>query len=50
MMDLLHTMAAQGRILFSAHILEEVERPPGGCGDRLRAVGASGDFREIRRL
>jgi ABC-2 type transport system ATP-binding protein len=52
MMDLLEQMAAQGRtILFSSHILEEVERISGTIevivGGRL---AASGDFRAIRRL
>jgi ABC-2 type transport system ATP-binding protein len=52
MMDLLRRMAAEGRtILFSSHILEEVER----LADRVLVVvagrlAASGDFREIRRL
>jgi ABC-2 type transport system ATP-binding protein len=52
MMDLLHAMGDQGRvILFSSHILEEVERLSGTIqvivGGRL---AASGDFRAIRRL
>jgi ABC-2 type transport system ATP-binding protein len=52
MMELLRTMAAAGRtILFSSHILEEVERLAGNVlvvyAGRL---AASGDFREIRRL
>ena len=52
MMDLLRAMAAEGRtILFSSHILEEVER----LADRVLVVvagrlAASGDFRRIRRL
>jgi ABC-2 type transport system ATP-binding protein len=52
MMDLLREMAAEGRtILFSSHILEEVER----LSDRVLVVvagrlAASGDFRRIRRL
>ena len=52
MMDLLRSMAADGRtILFSSHILEEVER----LSDRVLVVvagrlAASGDFRRIRRL
>jgi ABC-2 type transport system ATP-binding protein len=52
MMDLLREMAAAGRtILFSSHILEEVERLSG----RVLVVvagrlAASGDFRRIRRL
>jgi ABC-2 type transport system ATP-binding protein len=52
MMDLLNWLARQGRtILFSSHILEEVERVSGTIqviiGGRL---AASGDFRAIRRL
>src|SRR6266568_6112116 len=52
MMDRLEQMADQGRtILFSSHILEEVERMSGTIqvivGGRL---AASGDFRAIRRL
>jgi ABC-2 type transport system ATP-binding protein len=52
MMDLLNWLARQGRtILFSSHILEEVERISGTIqviiGGRL---AASGDFRAIRRL
>ena len=52
MMELLRSMAAAGRtILFSSHILEEVER----LADNVLVVyagrlAASGDFREIRRL
>jgi ABC-2 type transport system ATP-binding protein len=52
MMDLLRHMARQGRvILFSSHILEEVER----LAERVLVIvagrlAASGDFREIRRL
>ena len=52
MMDLLRRMATEGRtILFSSHILEEVER----LSDRVLVVvagrlAASGDFRRIRRL
>jgi ABC-2 type transport system ATP-binding protein len=52
MMDLLRRMADAGRtILFSSHILEEVER----VAERVLVVvagrlAASGDFREIRRL
>jgi ABC-2 type transport system ATP-binding protein len=52
MMDLLRAMAVEGRtILFSSHILEEVER----LSDRVLVVvagrlAASGDFRRIRRL
>ena len=52
MMDLLREMARAGRtILFSSHILEEVERLADGVlviyAGRLAAAG---DFREIRRL
>jgi ABC-2 type transport system ATP-binding protein len=52
MMELLRRMAADGRaILFSSHILEEVERLAEGVlvvyAGRL---AASGDFRSIRRL
>jgi ABC-2 type transport system ATP-binding protein len=52
MMDLLRRMAAEGRaILFSSHILEEVERLAQAVlvvyAGRL---AASGDFRSIRRL
>ena len=52
MMNLLRRMAADGRtILFSSHILEEVER----LSDRVLVIvagrlAASGDFRRIRRL
>ncbi|HUH17002.1 MAG TPA: ABC transporter ATP-binding protein, partial [Methylomirabilota bacterium] len=52
MMDLLRAMARDGRtILFSSHILEEVER----LSDRVLVVvagrlAAAGDFRRIRRL
>ena len=52
MMDMLRGMAAAGRtILFSSHILEEVER----LSDRVLVVvagrlAAAGDFRRIRRL
>jgi ABC-2 type transport system ATP-binding protein len=52
MMELLNAMGREGRvILFSSHILEEVERLAGTIqvivGGRL---AASGDFRAIRRL
>jgi ABC-2 type transport system ATP-binding protein len=52
LMDLLHDQAGQGRVIvFSSHILEEVERLSGTIqvivGGRL---AASGDFRAIRRL
>jgi ABC-2 type transport system ATP-binding protein len=52
MMDLLHGMAAEGRtILFSSHILEEVERLAGRVLVIVAGrLAASGDFREIRRL
>jgi ABC-2 type transport system ATP-binding protein len=52
MMDLLGVLGADGRtILFSSHILEEVER----VAERVLVIvagrlAASGDFREIRRL
>ena len=52
MIELLRRMAAEGRvILFSSHILEEVER----LADAILVVyagrlAASGDFRSIRRL
>ena len=52
MIDLLRRMAAEGRtVLFSSHILEEVER----LADAILVVyagrlAASGDFRTIRRL
>jgi ABC-2 type transport system ATP-binding protein len=52
MMDLLRRMAAEGRtILFSSHILEEVER----IAEQVLVIvagrlAASGHFREIRRL
>ena len=52
LMDLLHTMGDDGRtILFSSHILEEVEQIAGTI--QVMVAGrhaASGDFREIRRL
>ena len=52
LMDLLHTLGDQGRVvLFSSHILEEVEQIAGGI--EVMVAGrhaASGDFREIRRL
>ncbi len=52
MMDLLHAEGEEGRVIvFSSHILEEVERLSGTIqvivGGRL---AASGDFRAIRRL
>jgi len=52
LMDLLHTMGDNGRtILFSSHILEEVEQIAGNI--QVMVAGrhaASGDFRDIRRL
>jgi ABC-2 type transport system ATP-binding protein len=52
LMDLIRQMAAEGRtILFSSHILEEVERLAGHI--EVVVAGrhaASGDFRAIRRL
>jgi len=52
LMDLIRRMAAEGRtILFSSHILEEVERLAGHI--EVIVAGrhaASGDFRAIRRL
>jgi len=49
MMDLFHSMAAAGRtILFSSHILEEVERLAGQVLVIVSGrLAASGDFREI---
>ena len=52
MIELFRRLAAEGRtILFSSHILEEVER----LAERVLVIvsgrlAASGDFREIRRL
>jgi len=52
LMDLLRKMAAEGRtVLFSSHILEEVEQ----IASNIQVIvagrhAASGDFREIRRL
>ena len=52
LMELLHTMGDHGRtVLFSSHILEEVEQIAGRI--EVMVAGrhaASGDFREIRRL
>jgi ABC-2 type transport system ATP-binding protein len=52
LMDLLHTMGEDGRtILFSSHILEEVEQIAGDI--QVMVAGrhaASGDYRAIRRL
>jgi ABC-2 type transport system ATP-binding protein len=52
MMDLLHDLGEQGRtILFSSHILEEVERLSGTIQVIVAGrLAASGDFRAIRRL
>jgi ABC-2 type transport system ATP-binding protein len=52
MMDLLRSLAAAGRtILFSSHILEEVERIADGVLVIVAGrLAAAGDFREIRRL
>jgi ABC-2 type transport system ATP-binding protein len=52
MMDLLEHLGAEGRtILFSSHILEEVERLSGTIQVIVSGrLAASGDFRAIRRL
>jgi ABC-2 type transport system ATP-binding protein len=52
MMDLLHRMAEDGRtILFSSHILEEVEQLSGTVQVIVAGrLAASGDYRHIRRL
>jgi ABC-2 type transport system ATP-binding protein len=52
MMDLLSRLGADGRtILFSSHILEEVERLSGTIQVMVAGrLAASGDFRAIRRL
>ena len=52
MMDLLHRMAAEGRtVLFSSHILEEVEQLSGTVQVIVAGrLAASGDYRKIRRL
>ena len=52
MMDLLHRLGGQGRtILFSSHILEEVEQVSGTVQVIVAGrLAASGDFRTIRRL
>jgi ABC-2 type transport system ATP-binding protein len=52
MMDLLRSMSAAGRtIMFSSHILEEVERIADGVLVIVAGrLAAAGDFREIRRL
>jgi ABC-2 type transport system ATP-binding protein len=52
MMDLLHKMGDEGRVvLFSSHILEEVEQVSGTVQVMVAGrLAASGDFRSIRRL
>jgi ABC-2 type transport system ATP-binding protein len=52
MMDLLHSMGDQGRtVLFSSHILEEVEQVSGTVQVIVAGrLAASGDYRTIRRL
>jgi len=52
MMDLLHAMGNEGRtVLFSSHILEEVEQVSGTVQVIVAGrLAASGDFRTIRRL
>jgi ABC-2 type transport system ATP-binding protein len=52
MMDLLHKMGDEGRVvLFSSHILEEVEQVSGTVQVMVAGrLAASGDFRTIRRL
>ena len=52
LMELLHDLAEQGRtILFSSHILEEVEQIAGRIEVMVSGRhAASGDFREIRKL
>jgi ABC-2 type transport system ATP-binding protein len=52
MMDLLHAMGADGRtVLFSSHILEEVEQVSGTVQVIVAGrLAASGDYRSIRRL
>jgi ABC-2 type transport system ATP-binding protein len=52
MMDLLHRMGDEGRtVLFSSHILEEVEQVSGTVQVMVAGrLAASGDFRTIRRL
>jgi ABC-2 type transport system ATP-binding protein len=52
LMDLLHQLGDEGRtILFSSHILEEVEQIAGRIEVMVSGRhAASGDFREIRRL
>jgi ABC-2 type transport system ATP-binding protein len=52
MMELLHGMGAAGRtVLFSSHILEEVEQVSGTVQVIVSGrLAASGDYRRIRRL
>ena len=52
MMDLLHDMGSKGRtVLFSSHILEEVEQVSGTVQVIVAGrLAASGDYRTIRRL
>jgi len=52
MIEMLQAMAAEGRtIVFSSHILEEMERLSGGVLVIVAGrLAASGDFRAIRRL
>jgi ABC-2 type transport system ATP-binding protein len=52
MMDLLHSLGDQGRtVLFSSHILEEVEQVSGTVQVIVTGrLAASGDYRTIRRL
>ena len=52
MMDLLHAMGEAGKtVLFSSHILEEVEQVSGTVQVIVAGrLAASGDFRTIRRL
>jgi ABC-2 type transport system ATP-binding protein len=52
MMDLLHRMGDEGRtVLFSSHILEEVEQVSGTVQVMVSGrLAASGEFRTIRRL
>jgi ABC-2 type transport system ATP-binding protein len=52
MMDLLHSLGAAGHtILFSSHILEEVEQVSGTVQVMVAGrLAASGDYRRIRRL
>ena len=52
MMELLHRMGEQGRVvLFSSHILEEVEQVSGTVQVIVAGrLAASGDYRTIRRL